>query len=102
MSNPNNIQPDWAKIEREVIRKLRYLRAAWEHTAVELPELHEAMKRDLYMPAMANIAKFCMAIQEEPEKPTSSGQKRISADAANEENVERLRTGKVPKPKRVN
>jgi hypothetical protein len=39
--------PDWDAIEREVIRKLRYLRAAWEHTAANEPELHELMKRDL-------------------------------------------------------
>jgi hypothetical protein len=30
-----------------LIRKLHYLRAAWEHTAANEPELHELMKRDL-------------------------------------------------------
>jgi len=50
-----------------VILKLRYLRAAWEHTASTEPELHELMKRDLYLPAMKRLAAFCSAIQEEEE-----------------------------------
>jgi hypothetical protein len=42
--------PDWDAVERDVMVKLQYLRAIWEHTASAEPELHELMKRDLYMP----------------------------------------------------
>lgn len=56
---------DWNDIEREVVRKLRYLQATWNHTAEEYPELHEIMKRDLYLPAFKHLAAFCAAIQEE-------------------------------------
>lgn len=57
--------PDWDAIEHEVIRKLRYLRAAWEHTASSEPELHELMKRDLYLPAIKNLGAFCVAVRGE-------------------------------------
>ena len=60
-------KPQWDAVEREVILKLRYLRAAWKHTASTEPELHELMKRDLYLPAMKRLAAFCSAIQEEEE-----------------------------------
>ncbi|MBI3281459.1 MAG: DUF86 domain-containing protein [Acidobacteria bacterium] len=57
--------PDWDAIEREVIRKLRYLCAAWEHTATNEPELHELMKRDLYLPTIRHLGAFCVAVKEE-------------------------------------
>lgn len=57
--------PDCDAVQREVIRKLRYLRAAWEHTAANEPGLHELMKRDLYLPAIKHLAAFCAAIKEE-------------------------------------
>jgi hypothetical protein len=57
--------PDWDAIEREVIRKLRYLSAAWEHTAANEPELHELMKRDLYLPTIKHLGAFCVAVKEE-------------------------------------
>ncbi len=57
--------PDWGTIERDVLRKLRYLRAAWEHTAAHEPELHELIKRDLYVPAIKHLGAFCAAIKEE-------------------------------------
>ncbi len=57
--------PNWDAIEREVIRKLRYLRAAWEHTASNEPELHELMKRDLYLPTIKHLGAFCVAVREE-------------------------------------
>lgn len=48
-----------------MIRKLRYLRAAWEHTASNEPELHELMKGDLYLPTIINLVAFCVALGEE-------------------------------------
>ncbi len=56
--------PDWDAMEREVIRKLRYLRAAWEHTASSEPELHELMKRDLNLPTIKHLGAFCVAVRE--------------------------------------
>ena len=55
--------PDWERIEREVVRKLRYLRAAWEHTA-KTPAFHDPIRRDLYMPAVKHLAAFCSSIEE--------------------------------------
>jgi transposase len=60
--------PDWDAVERDVVRKLRYLRAAWEHTAASEPEVHELMKRDLYVPAIKHLGTFCAAIQEKEEE----------------------------------
>lgn len=60
--------PDWDAVERDVVRKLRYLRAAWEHTAASEPEVHELMKRDLYVPAIKHLGAFCAAIQEKEEE----------------------------------
>jgi hypothetical protein len=61
------LTPDWGAIERDVILKLRYLRLAWEHTASAEPQLHEVMKRDLYVPAVKRLAAFCSCIEEEQE-----------------------------------
>jgi hypothetical protein len=63
----DQLTPDWGAIERDVILKLRYLRVAWEHTASAEPQLHEMMKRDLYIPAVKRLAAFCSTIQEEHE-----------------------------------
>jgi hypothetical protein len=60
--------PQWDAVEREVILKLRYLRAAWEHTAATDPQLHELMKRDLYLPAIKHLGAFCASIREEEEE----------------------------------
>jgi len=60
--------PHWDAVEREVILKLRYLRAAWEHTAAADPQLHELMKRDLYLPAIKHLGAFCASIREEEEE----------------------------------
>lgn len=57
--------PDWGRMEREVILKLRILRAAWEHTAPN-PELHQAMARDLYLPVLRLLAEFCNCVKEQP------------------------------------
>lgn len=57
--------PDWDAIERGVIGKLRYLRAAWEPTAANEPELHELMRRDLHLPTIKHLGAFCVAVKEE-------------------------------------
>jgi hypothetical protein len=59
--------PDWDAVERDVVRKLRYLRAAWEHTAANEPQLHELMQRDLYLPAIKHLGAFCAAIKVQEE-----------------------------------
>ena len=33
-----NDKPDWSRLESDVLRKIRLLRAAWEHTAEAIPE----------------------------------------------------------------
>jgi len=62
--------PNWGAIEREVLHKLRVLRLAWDHTAKAQPELHEAMRRDLYIPALEQLAAFCSSIEEEDHPQT--------------------------------
>ena len=59
-----NDKPNWDQLESDVIRKIRLLRAAWEHTAEAIPEGHKAMKRDLYVPALSHLAAFCGCVEE--------------------------------------
>jgi len=62
-----NDKPNWDRLEAEVLRKIRLLRAAWEHTAREIPKGHETMKRDLYVPALSHLAAFCGWVEESDE-----------------------------------
>jgi hypothetical protein len=57
--------PNWTAIERDVLRKIRLVRAAWKHTEAEAPEVHEACMRDLYVPALTKLAAFCACVKEE-------------------------------------
>jgi hypothetical protein len=59
--------PDWAQLQADVLRRLTMLRAAWEHTAAHDPELHAAMKRDLYIPVLSLLAEFCASVEETEE-----------------------------------
>ena len=54
-------QPDWNKLEADVLMSLRCLRAAWEHTADK--PIHEAMVRDLYIPCLRLLAEFCACVE---------------------------------------
>ena len=56
--------PDWDAIQREVTRKIGYLRVAWKETS-KTPEAHRLIVRDLYLPAMEHLAHFCMCVEEE-------------------------------------
>ena len=69
MMSDKNTTPDWELLESVVIRKLRLLRAAWEHTA-QTPELHGSMVRDLYVPALKQLAAFCLCVQEDADEPS--------------------------------
>jgi hypothetical protein len=60
-----NEHPNWEQLEADVVRKIRLLRAAWEHTTKNVPEVHEVMKRDLYIPAVEQLAAFCLCVEEE-------------------------------------
>jgi hypothetical protein len=60
-----NDNPDWNRLESDVLRKIRLLRVAWEHTAEAIPEVHKAMKRDLYVPALSHLAVFCSCVEED-------------------------------------
>ena len=60
--------PQWDDVEVEVIRKLRLLRAAWEHTAAGDPALHKALVRDIYLPVIAQLGRFCVAVDERVEE----------------------------------
>lgn len=55
-------KPDWARIAREVIQKLKYLQDSWEQTASLDPELHEQLAQDLYVPCVTHLARFCLSI----------------------------------------
>ena len=68
MMSDQNTAPNWELLESDVVRKLHLLRAAWEHTA-QTPELHEPMVRDLYVPALKQLARFCMCVTEEADEP---------------------------------
>jgi hypothetical protein len=60
-----NDKPEWDRVEADVIRKLRYIQAAWEFSEKRTPELHPAMKRDLYIPALKCLAAFCCCVHDE-------------------------------------
>ena len=65
-----NEKPNWDAMETEAVRTIRMLRMAWEHTSKEVPkELHAAMSRDLYIPALERLAAFCACVNEETEPP---------------------------------
>ena len=53
-------QPDWNKLEADVLMSLRCLRVAWEHTDGQ--PIHEAMARDLYVPCLRLLAEFCACV----------------------------------------
>ncbi len=59
-------QPDWERLEADVLLSLRCLRAAWEHT--EGQPIHAAMVRDLYVPCVRLLAEFCASVKVEDEK----------------------------------
>ncbi len=63
---PTEVQPDWGQLEKDVIRKLRLLRIAWEHTA-KTPEIHEKFRKDLYVPVIEHLARFCVAVDDDVE-----------------------------------
>jgi hypothetical protein len=60
--------PHWDSIENEVVRKLHFLRAAWEHSATKGPEFHERMKRELFLPVIRYLGGFCVLIQEDQDR----------------------------------
>ena len=64
ISEDATTKPNWELIEREVVQKIRLLRAAWEYTAKAIPkELHEAIEKDLYCPALSHLANFCACVE---------------------------------------
>lgn len=60
-------QPDWDRIERDVTRKLRFLRLAWE-ASEERRDFSTLIKRDILIPALLLLAEFCACVEEEPDK----------------------------------
>ena len=56
-------QPDWEQLESDVIRKIKLLRVAWEHTST-MPEIHSSIARDLFIPAIKHLAAFCVCVDE--------------------------------------
>jgi hypothetical protein len=72
-------KPDWERIECDVIMRLRLLQAAWEMSAREsdpgTAELHAAMRRDFYIPALECLGDFCrrIEIEEDEEREDESG-----------------------------
>lgn len=56
-----NQQPDWKRIESDVLLRIRILAAAWDGTSDQ--PLHEQMVRDLYLPCLRLLGKFCGAIE---------------------------------------
>jgi hypothetical protein len=64
-------------IERDVMMRLRLLRAAWEMSAREsapgAAELQAAMRRDLYIPALECLGDFCRRIEIEEDEEREDG-----------------------------
>jgi len=67
----DSASPEWDKLESDVLRKIKIIRSAWEHTQAQAPEVHEIMKRDLYIPALTNLATFCACIEEKKDAEPS-------------------------------
>ena len=82
MRHASGSTPDWNAIEADVIRKLRLLRIAWEHTesrsTTEI-DIHSAIKRDIYLPALNCLAQFCGCVREEEEKRPKCACRRSDA-----------------------
>jgi hypothetical protein len=58
-------QVDWPRLEVEVVQKVRLLRAAWECSQREAPpKVHAKLVRDLYVPCVSLLAKFCASVEE--------------------------------------
>jgi hypothetical protein len=72
-----NNEPNWDQLEADVLRKIRLLRAAWEHTESQEPELHAIAKRDLYIPVLKHLAVFCSCVEdEEGPAPDEAGRRK--------------------------
>ncbi|MEI6808766.1 MAG: hypothetical protein WCN95_08585 [bacterium] len=52
---------DWVGVEKEVVHKLRMLRAAVDN--LEPNELNNKIATDLFIPALAKLGQFCMMIE---------------------------------------
>ena len=52
---------DWDGTEKEVVEKLRLLRAACCH--LEPNEVNDMIARDLFLPALAKLGEFCAMVQ---------------------------------------
>ena len=59
-------EPDWLKISKDVAERLAYLRAIWRKTKEQASdEDHQAMCRDLFVPALEGLMMFCDAVKVE-------------------------------------
>jgi hypothetical protein len=63
--------PNWTRLAADTAQKISILQAAWTHTAAECPALHEGIKRDLYIPALQALARFCASVDREELRPES-------------------------------
>ena len=87
----NQPEPNWERVERDVIHKLHLIRGAWKATAKAHPELHKAMVRDMYIPTIKHLAAFCASITEEDALPGGDYLFRIwkipASDPRHEEDI---------------
>ena len=58
--------PNWDSIQRDVERKLTYLKGAWNCTAKN-KELHKRIFNDIYLPNLKLLGEFCANIKETEE-----------------------------------
>jgi hypothetical protein len=52
--------PNWNALEEEVLTKLRILRATWE--GLPNTEISDKIRRELILPGVLLLAKFCAAV----------------------------------------
>jgi hypothetical protein len=60
--------PDWDRLENDVVTRIRALRALWEHwDACEIPVVGPWLKdkviADLVVPNLELLATFCLAVK---------------------------------------
>lgn len=53
----------WESMEADVVGRLRAMRSCWEGTAGAGQLQREMMARDLFMPALDHLARFCASVE---------------------------------------
>lgn len=56
--------PDWERLERDVVERIRLVRAAWDAAVRNAgPNLGCKIRQDVLVPALRLLAEFCTAVR---------------------------------------